>query len=92
MFYAMSGVMLIIAAAVIWALNRRLGDTEQRAAAAETEAALSWGKGYQAGAHEQCVKLQREIVVSRDKGFETGWNTCVTQFEDRPEYKDTAAA
>jgi Tfp pilus assembly protein PilV len=82
MFGLITFLALLLASVVVLALVRRLAHAEQRAAAAETEAAMSWGKGYQAGAAEQHAKLAREGAASYDKGFENGWNACVTQFED----------
>jgi hypothetical protein len=83
---------LLLAGALILALVRRGRQAERRAADAERTAGGAWNAGYQAGAGETNAKRDREARASYDKGFESGWNTCVTQFEDRPEYKDTAAA
>lgn len=91
-FYAAAGIVLLIAALVVCRLNRRLEATEQRANAAETEAAMAWGKGFRDATDEINNRRALESKISYDKGFETGWNTCVTQFEELPEHKKIAAA
>lgn len=92
LFIALLAIALIFMTVRAIRAEARHRDAERRAAQAERAAASTWGDAYQAGAGEQYLKLEREIKGSYDKGFESGWNTCVTQFEERPEYRDTAAA
>jgi hypothetical protein len=73
---------LLIAGVLILMLAHRWQTEAQARAAAETEAAMAYGKGFRAATDEINAKRDRESTASYDKGFENGWNACVTQFED----------
>lgn len=87
-----AGILLIIFARRNQAIEDRAQADRAYAIEAEQAATAAWGSGYQAGAAEQTAKLERELAASYDKGFESGWNTCVVQFEDRQEPTQARAA
>ncbi len=79
MFNVIAIGLLAIAAAVIWLLLRALENAEQRAAHAESEAALKYSQGYQDGSAEQYTKLQREIEGSFQKGACCGYDAAIEE-------------
>lgn len=84
MFELIAVPILVIAAVLMIVLARHSQAADARATRAESEAALSWGKGYRAGTDEQNAKLGRESKTSYDKGIESGWNACIDEYETRP--------
>lgn len=91
MFIFVAGVVLGIAAFVIFRLLRAWQDAEGRAAHAESEAALRYSQGYQEGSAEQYTKLQRELETSHGKGLIAGYSTAIED-QEQPRRKRPAAA
>jgi hypothetical protein len=82
MFGLITFLALLLAGMVILLLLRRCSEAARRAATERTAAALAYGRGYRDATDEINTKRDRESKTSYDKGFESGWNACVTQFED----------
>lgn len=81
LFYAFAGVLMLAAALALWVINRCWGIAEARAAQAESEAALSYSKGYREATDEINMRREHEAKISYDKGFENGWNSALYAFE-----------
>jgi hypothetical protein len=81
LFYATAGILLLSAALLVWALIRQARAAESRASAAETTAAMAYGKGFRDATDEINKRREHEAKASYDKGFENGWNAALTAFE-----------